>query len=80
MVGILPLVAKVFQVTVAQAGWSVSIFFALGVAVAGLFMPAVFAGMNRKHAMLLVQAIFLCSAIWLQCRPLIFFQFCWPAA
>lgn len=58
MVGILPLVAKVFQVTVAQAGWSVSIFFALGVAVAGLFMPAVFAGMNRKHAMLLVQAIF----------------------
>ncbi|KPC55407.1 MFS transporter [Amantichitinum ursilacus] len=57
MVGILPLVARVFQVSVAQAGWTVSLF-ALGVAVAGLFMPAVFAGVNRKYAMLLVQAIF----------------------
>jgi predicted MFS family arabinose efflux permease len=57
MVGILPLVSRVFQVSVSQAGWAVSIF-ALGVAVAGLFMPALFSGMNRKHAMLLVQGIF----------------------
>lgn len=60
VVGILPLIADTFHVSVTQAGWLVSIF-ALGVALAGPVMPLLFSGVNRKTAMLGVQGIFVLS-------------------
>lgn len=60
VVGILPLIADTFHVSVSQAGWLVSIF-ALGVAVAGPVMPVLFGRADRKRAMLAVQGIFVIS-------------------
>ncbi len=57
-IGILPFVAAQFEVSIVEAGTLVSMF-ALGVAVAGLTMPVLFSGMNRKSVMLLVLGIFI---------------------
>ena len=62
VIGVLPLIAKAFHVTVSQAGWLVSAF-AFGVALAGPFMPMLFSGVNRKKSMLLVQGIFVVSNV-----------------
>lgn len=60
VVGILPLLAKHFSISITQAGWFVSLF-ALAVAFAGPIMPLLFSGINRKTMMLMVLAVFLAS-------------------
>lgn len=62
VIGILPLIAETFQVTVPQAGWTVSIF-ALVVAVSAPVMPLLFSGINRKKVMLLALGIFTLSNV-----------------
>lgn len=60
VVGILPLIAENFHVTVPQAGWTVSIF-ALVVALSAPVMPLLFSGFNRKKVMLLALGAFVIS-------------------
>nr|WP_320058013.1 MFS transporter [uncultured Bacteroides sp.] len=62
VVGILPLIAETFNVTVPKAGWVVSIF-AFVVAISGPIMPLLFSGINRKRIMLLALGIFVLSNI-----------------
>jgi predicted MFS family arabinose efflux permease len=57
VVGILPLIAEHFKISVSKAGLLVSLF-ALAVAIAGPIMPLLFSGLNRKKVMLLVLGIF----------------------
>lgn len=57
VIGILPLIADNFQVSISTAGLVVSLF-ALAVAVSGPIMPIIFSRMNRKMTMLLVLGIF----------------------
>lgn len=58
VIGILPLIADKFHVSVSKAGLLVSLF-ALAVAIAGSTMPLLFSGINRKKVMLFVLGIFL---------------------
>jgi len=62
IIGILPLIADHFHVTVSKAGLLVSLF-ALAVSIAGPTMPLLFSGMNRKKVMLLVLGIFVLGNI-----------------
>ena len=62
IVGILPLIASHFDITITDAGWMVSLF-ALAVAFAGPSMPLLFSRMNRKHAMLMVLGMFTISNV-----------------
>lgn len=62
VVGILPLIAETFGVTVPTAGWVVSAF-ALVVAISGPIMPLLFSGINRKKVMLIALGIFVLSNI-----------------
>ncbi|WP_026881569.1 MFS transporter [Clostridium akagii] len=62
VVGILPLIAKSFHISVSQSGLLVSLF-ALGVAIAGPTMPLLFSGINRKKVMLLVLSVFILGNI-----------------
>ena len=62
VVGILPLIAETFDVSVPQAGWTVSIF-ALVVAVSAPVTPLLFSGVNRKKVMLLALGLFTLSNI-----------------
>ena len=62
VVGILPLIAETFNVTVPDAGWTVSIF-ALVVAISAPILPLLFSGFNRKKIMLLALGIFTISNI-----------------
>ena len=62
VVGILPLIAETFQVSISDAGWTVSVF-ALVVAFSGPILPLLFSGMNRKAVMLLSLGIFIISNI-----------------
>lgn len=62
VIGILPLIAEHFNVTVPQAGWVVSAF-ALVVAIAGPTMPLLFSAVNRKKVMILTLSIFVISNI-----------------
>lgn len=62
VIGILPLIAETFQVTVPQAGWTVSVF-ALVVALCAPVMPLLFSGVNRKTVMLLCLGVFTLSNI-----------------
>jgi DHA1 family inner membrane transport protein len=62
IIGILPLIADQFHVSISQAGLLVSLF-ALAVAVAGPTMPLLFSGINRKKVMLLVLGIFILGNI-----------------
>ncbi|WP_019392376.1 MFS transporter [Priestia filamentosa] len=61
-IGILPDIAAYFNVSVATAGWLVSIF-AIGVAISGPTMPLLFSGINRKNVMVLVLIIFVIGNI-----------------
>lgn len=61
-IGILPDIADRFDVSVATAGWLVSIF-AIGVAISGPTMPLLFSGLNRKKVMVLVLSIFVVGNI-----------------
>lgn len=60
VIGILPTLAKEFQVSIDTAGWLLSAF-ALTVAVAGPFTTMLTAKINRKTIMCLVLAIFVIS-------------------
>lgn len=62
VVGILPLIAETFDVTVSEAAWTVGIF-ALIVAISAPIMPLLFSGVNRKTAMLLALGVFIQSNI-----------------
>ncbi|WP_435163499.1 MFS transporter [Paenibacillus glycanilyticus] len=58
VIGILPLIAEHYAVSIATAGLAVSLF-ALAIAVSGPIMPLLFSRKNRKTTMLLVLAIFI---------------------
>ena len=60
VIGILPLIAEKFHVTVPEAGWTVSVF-ALVVAVSAPVMPLLFSGINRKKVMLFALGMFTLS-------------------
>lgn len=62
VIGILPLIAETFGVTVPQAGWTVSVF-ALVVALSAPVMPLLFSGVNRKKVMLLALGVFTLSNV-----------------
>lgn len=63
VIGILPMIASHFNVTITTAGLLVSLF-ALAVAIAGPTMPLLFSGMNRKYTMVMVLSIFtICNLI-----------------
>ena len=62
VVGILPLIAETFNVSVPQAGWTVSVF-ALVVAASAPVTPLLFSGINRKKVMLLALGLFTLSNI-----------------
>lgn len=57
VIGILPLLAERFGVSIPQAGFLISLF-ALAVAFSGPVMPLLFSGMERKKVMLLVLGLF----------------------
>lgn len=58
IIGVLPLVAEHFYVSISQAGLLVSLF-ALAVAISGPTLPLLFSGINRKQVMLLALGVFL---------------------
>ncbi|MCF2937745.1 MFS transporter [Paenibacillus alkaliterrae] len=58
VIGILPLIADHYHVSISTAGLIVSLF-ALAVAVSGPIIPSLFSGMDRKKVMLLVLGIFI---------------------
>lgn len=58
IIGVLPLVAEHFHVSISQAGLLVSLF-ALAVAISGPTLPLLFSGINRKKVMLLALGVFL---------------------
>ncbi|WP_046173568.1 MFS transporter [Domibacillus indicus] len=62
VIGLLPSIADHFDVSIAQAGWTVS-FFALAIAVSGPTMPLLLSGINRKKVMLLVLSVFVVGNI-----------------
>lgn len=63
IIGILPLIAEKFNVDITQAGLLVSLF-ALIIAGAGIIMPLLFSGFNRKKVMIAVLTIFsVCNLI-----------------
>lgn len=62
VVGILPMIAETFQVTVPEAGWTVSVF-ALVVAISAPVTPLLFSGIKRKKVMLLTLGLFTLSNI-----------------
>jgi DHA1 family inner membrane transport protein len=62
VIGIIPLIATTFNVTVPEAAWTVSTF-AVIVALAAPVMPLLFSGFNRKHVMLLALGVFILSNI-----------------
>lgn len=63
VIGILPRIAKHYEISIAGTGLLVSMF-ALIVAIAGPMMPLLFSKVNRKKAMVLVLFMFtLCNLI-----------------
>ena len=62
VVGILPLIAETFRVTVPEAGWTVSVF-ALIVAISAPTLPLLFSGFDRKKIMLLAVGVFTVSNV-----------------
>ncbi|MEF2968632.1 MFS transporter [Paenibacillus sp. M1] len=62
IVGILPLIADHFHISISKAGLLVSLF-ALAVAISGPIMPLLFSGINRKKVMLLVLGVFVLGNI-----------------
>jgi len=62
IIGVLPLIADHYHVSISQAGWLVSLF-ALVVAISGPTMPLLFSGINRKTVMLLALGVFILSNI-----------------
>ncbi|MBB3114033.1 putative MFS family arabinose efflux permease [Paenibacillus phyllosphaerae] len=57
VIGLLPSIAEHFNVSIATAGLTVSLF-AIAIAVSGPTMPLLFSGFDRKKVMLLVLGVF----------------------
>ncbi|CAM3461629.1 MULTISPECIES: MFS transporter [Saccharibacillus] len=57
VIGILPMIAERYGVSISTAGWVVS-SFALAVAVSGPVLPLLLSRINRKHLMLFVLGLF----------------------
>ncbi|WP_054028749.1 MFS transporter [Bacillus sp. FJAT-28004] len=62
VIGILPLIADYYEVSVSKAGLFVSLF-ALVVAISAPSMPLLFSGINRKKVMLIVLGVFVLGNI-----------------
>ncbi|MFC0470728.1 MFS transporter [Halalkalibacter kiskunsagensis] len=62
VIGLLPSIAEHFNVSISQAGLTVSLF-ALAIAISGPTMPLLFSGINRKKVMLLVLGVFVVGNI-----------------
>lgn len=62
VIGMLPLIADTFQITVPQAGWTVTVF-ALVVALSSPVMPVLFSKFDRKTVMLLALGIFIVANV-----------------
>ena len=62
VIGMLPLIADTFQVSVPEAGWTVTIF-ALGIAVCGPITPMLFSRFDRKTVMLSALGVFIISNV-----------------
>ncbi|MBG9472185.1 MFS transporter [Priestia megaterium] len=62
VIGILPLIADHFHVSVSKVGLLVSLF-ALAVAISGPTLPLLFSGINRKKVLLLVLGVFVLGNI-----------------
>lgn len=62
VVGIIPIIAETFGVTVPDAGWTVSIF-ALVIAISAPIAPLLFSKINRKTVMVLALLVFVVSNI-----------------
>lgn len=63
VIGILPLIASTYGVSISTAGLLVSLF-ALAVAISGPTLPLIFSGFNRKSVMVMVLSTFtLCNIV-----------------
>lgn len=62
VVGIIPIIAETFGVTVPDAGWTVSLF-ALVIAFSAPIVPLLFSKVNRKTVMVLALSVFVFSNI-----------------
>ena len=62
VIGMLPLIADTFQVSVPQAGWTVTVF-ALVIAVCGPITPMLFSRFDRKTVMLSALGVFIISNV-----------------
>ena len=60
VVGIIPIIAETFGVTVPDAGWTVSLF-ALIIAFSAPVVPLLFSRVNRKTVMVLALSVFVIS-------------------
>lgn len=59
-IGLIPIIADAFDVSVSTAGWLVS-SFAIGIAISGPVMPLLLSKINRKKVMVFVLVIFIVS-------------------
>ena len=62
VIGMIPLIAETFGVSVPTAGWTVTIF-AIGIAICGPVTPMLFSRFNRKHVMLISLGVFIASSV-----------------
>lgn len=62
VVGIIPIIAETFGVTVPEAGWTVSLF-ALVIAASAPVVPLLFSKVNRKTVMVLALSVFVAANI-----------------
>ena len=62
VIGMLPLIADTFQVSVPEAGWTVTVF-ALVIAVCGPITPMLFSRFDRKTVMLSALGVFIISNV-----------------
>jgi MFS transporter, DHA1 family, inner membrane transport protein len=62
VIGLMPSIADQFNVSISQAGLTVSLF-AIAIAISGPTMPLLFSGVNRKKVMLLVLGVFVLGNI-----------------
>lgn len=62
VVGIIPIIAETFGVTVPDAGWTISLF-ALVIAFSAPIVPLLFSKVNRKTVMVLALSVFVFSNI-----------------
>ena len=60
VVGIIPIIAETFGVTVPDAGWTVSLF-ALIIVFSAPVVPLLFSRVNRKTVMVLALSVFVIS-------------------